>query len=66
MNGRNLLRSAALACAALMSCAGASHAQGVDQVKVGVNKAISDLVFYIAQERGFFAEQKARRRVDPL
>jgi NitT/TauT family transport system substrate-binding protein len=34
------------------------HAQGVEKVKVGVNKVISDVVFYIAQERGFFAEQK--------
>ena len=36
------------------------RAQGVDTVRVGVNKVISDIVFYIAEERGFFAEQKLK------
>ena len=38
----------------------AGRAQGTDTVKVGVNKVISDIVFYIAEERGFFAEQKLK------
>ena len=36
------------------------RAQGVETVRVGVNKVISDIVFYIAEERGFFAEQKLK------
>lgn len=31
----------------------AGRAQGMETVKVGVNKVISDIVFYIAEERGF-------------
>jgi NitT/TauT family transport system substrate-binding protein len=38
----------------------AGRAQGMETVKVGVNKVISDIVFYIAEERGFFAEQKLK------
>ena len=38
----------------------AGRAQGVETVKVGVNKVISDIVFYIAEERGFFAEQRLK------
>jgi NitT/TauT family transport system substrate-binding protein len=33
----------------------AGRAQGMETVKVGVNKVISDIVFYIAEERGFFS-----------
>lgn len=66
MNRRNLLRGAALVCAALTSGIGATHAQGIDQVKVGVNKVISDVVFHIAQERGFFAEQKLAVELIPF
>ena len=32
-------------------------AQAVDHVRIGVNKVISDVVLYIAEARGFFAEQ---------
>jgi NitT/TauT family transport system substrate-binding protein len=46
----------------------AGRAQGIERgvepavetLKVGVNKVISDIVFYIAEERGFFAEQKLK------
>jgi NitT/TauT family transport system substrate-binding protein len=38
----------------------AGRAQGMETVKVGVNKVISDIVFYIAEERGFFSEQKLK------
>lgn len=31
-----------------------------DEVKVGVNGVLSDVVFYIAQSRGYFAEQKIK------
>jgi len=34
-----------------------ADAQQPDTVKIGVNNVISDIVFYIAQERGFFTEQ---------
>ena len=40
------------------------RAQGVETVRVGVNKVISDIVFYIAEERGIFAEQKLEGAID--
>src|SRR5258705_1103761 len=45
---------------AVVFAPGAGRAQGAETVKVGVNKVISDIVFYIAEERGFFAEQKLK------
>jgi NitT/TauT family transport system substrate-binding protein len=38
----------------------AGQAEELETVKVGVNKVISDIVFYIAEERGFFSEQKLK------
>jgi NitT/TauT family transport system substrate-binding protein len=37
-----------------------ADAQQPDAVKIGVNNVISDIVFYIAQERGFFTEQNLK------
>jgi NitT/TauT family transport system substrate-binding protein len=37
-----------------------ASAQQFDTVKIGVNNVISDIVFYIAQARGFFADQKLK------
>jgi NitT/TauT family transport system substrate-binding protein len=39
---------------------GAPAARADDQVKIGVNGVISDVVFYIAQSHGFFAQQQIR------
>lgn len=50
---RALVAAAALAA----GLAGAGAAQAADTVKVGINNVISDVVFHLAQERGFFAEQ---------
>jgi NitT/TauT family transport system substrate-binding protein len=47
-------------CGASIFALGAVRAQGVETVRVGVNKVISDIVFYIAEQRGFFAEQKLK------
>jgi len=49
-----------IAICAVVFAPGAGRAQGAETVKVGVNKVISDIVFYIAEERGFFAEQKLK------
>jgi NitT/TauT family transport system substrate-binding protein len=37
-----------------------ADAQQPDTVKIGVNNVISDIVFYIAQEHGFFTEQNLK------
>jgi NitT/TauT family transport system substrate-binding protein len=37
-----------------------ADAQQPDSVKIGVNNVISDIVFYIAQEHGFFTEQNLK------
>ncbi|HEY0218320.1 MAG TPA: ABC transporter substrate-binding protein [Afipia sp.] len=37
-----------------------------DAVKVGVNKVISDVVFYIAQDHGFFAEENLKVDLIPF
>jgi NitT/TauT family transport system substrate-binding protein len=45
----------------IATCLGArAHAQQPDSVKIGVNNVISDIVFYIAQEHGFFTEQNLK------
>lgn len=42
----------------IVACLAArADAQQPDAVKIGVNNVISDIVLYIAQEHGFFAEQ---------
>ena len=41
-------------------------AQQTDVVKVGVNNVISDIVFYFAQDRGFFSEQKLKVEMIPF
>jgi NitT/TauT family transport system substrate-binding protein len=43
-----------------------ADAQQPDVVKIGVNNVISDIVFYIAQERGFFSEQKLKVEMIPF
>jgi NitT/TauT family transport system substrate-binding protein len=52
----------------LLACLAATGAgaQQLDTVKIGVNNVISDIVFYIAQERGFFAEQKLKAEFIPF
>lgn len=50
---RALLAAATLAIS--LTAGGAAHA--LDQVKVGVNNVISDVVFHLAKEKGLFKEQ---------
>ncbi|MDB5593053.1 MAG: transporter substrate-binding protein [Hyphomicrobiales bacterium] len=47
----------ALAFSALVA---AAPVRADDEIRVGVNGVVSDVVFYIAQSRGFFAEQKIK------
>ena len=42
----------------MMLAASAGAARAEDEVRVGVNGVLSDVVFYIAQSRGYFAEQQ--------
>jgi NitT/TauT family transport system substrate-binding protein len=60
MRSRFSALAAIAACGAMMFEPGAGRAQTVDTVRVGIDKIISDIVFYIAEERGFFAEQKLK------
>jgi NitT/TauT family transport system substrate-binding protein len=66
MRSRFSVLAAIAACAATMFAPGASRAETVDTVRVGINKVISDIVFYIAEERGFFAEQKLKVEFIPF
>ena len=66
MNRRTAIPAMAAACLLLIDGFGSAHAQKAETVKVGVNKVISDVVFYIAQERGFFAEQKLTVELIPF
>jgi NitT/TauT family transport system substrate-binding protein len=56
----------AAACSLLLGGFDIAQAQKSETVKVGVNKVISDVVFYIAQERGFFAEQNLTVELIPF
>jgi len=40
--------------------------QQPDNVKIGINNVVSDIVFYIAEERGLFAEQKLKVQFIPF
>jgi NitT/TauT family transport system substrate-binding protein len=53
-------------CGALMLKPDTGRAQVVETVKVGINRVISDAVFYIAEERGLFAEQKLKVEFVPF
>ncbi|MDI4654910.1 ABC transporter substrate-binding protein [Xanthobacter autotrophicus] len=50
---RGLAAAGALAAALF----GSAAAQAADKVKVGINNVVSDVVFHLGVERGFFAEQ---------
>lgn len=49
-----------LTLAAASIVAHSAPARAEDEVKIGVNNVLSDVVFYIARERGYFAEQKIK------
>jgi NitT/TauT family transport system substrate-binding protein len=66
MGSRFSVLATTAVCAALMFESGAGRAQAVDTVKVGINRVISDAVFYIAEERGLFAEQKLKVEFVPF
>lgn len=57
--GANLIFGLPLV-AALSTSLLASPSRADDEVRVGVNNVISDVVFYIGQKRGYFAEQKIK------
>ncbi|ABD86414.1 ABC transporter substrate-binding protein [Rhodopseudomonas palustris] len=65
MKRRAALLTMVGACAWLAGGA-APRAEDAVTLKVGVNKVISDVVFYIAQERGFFAEQNLKVELIPF
>jgi NitT/TauT family transport system substrate-binding protein len=44
----------------------ATPSRADDEVRVGVNNVISDVVFYIGQSRGYFAEQKIKLSLVPF
>lgn len=50
----------------LFALTGATAAQQPDTVKVGINKVISDVVFYIARDHGFFAEENLKVELIPF
>ncbi|HAO43973.1 MAG TPA: ABC transporter substrate-binding protein [Afipia sp.] len=66
MNRRTVVLAMAATCGLLLGSFNGAHAQKTETVKVGVNKVISDVVFYIAQERGFFDEQKLTVELIPF
>lgn len=59
-------------CAVAIALAGAiclttmARAQQADTVKIGINNVVSDIVFYIAEERGLFAEQRLKVQFIPF
>ncbi|MGA7809555.1 ABC transporter substrate-binding protein [Bradyrhizobium sp.] len=66
MRSRFSALAAIAVCAAMMFEPGVGRAETVDSVRVGINKVISDIVFYIAEERGFFAEENLKVELIPF
>jgi NitT/TauT family transport system substrate-binding protein len=66
MRSRFSALAAIAVCGAVMFEPGVGRAQTVETVRVGINKVISDIVFYIAEERGFFAEEKLKVEFIPF
>jgi NitT/TauT family transport system substrate-binding protein len=58
--------AAASALVAAMCLTGAAGAEPLDSVKVGINNVVSDIVFHIAEQRGFFAEQRLQVQFIPF
>jgi NitT/TauT family transport system substrate-binding protein len=58
--------AAASVLVAAMWLTGIARAEQLDNVKIGINNVVSDIVFYIAEERGFFAEQKLKVEFIPF
>lgn len=56
----SILKSGMPFALALSTLAVMTPARADDEIRVGVNGVVSDVVFYIAQSRGFFAEQKIK------
>lgn len=50
-------------CLPALTFAFPASAQQLDEVKIGVNNVVSDVVFHLAEERGFFAEQKIKAKL---
>jgi NitT/TauT family transport system substrate-binding protein len=57
---------AATALAMAICLTSAAGGQQLDAVKVGINNVVSDIVFHIAEQRGFFAEQKLKIEFIPF
>ena len=57
---------AALGMAALCLSTGAAVAQKLDTVRIGVNGVISDAPFFLAETKGFFAEQNIKAEFIPF
>lgn len=56
---RSFIRASLSTCAAV-SAPGIAGAQSPDIVRIGNNGVVSDAVFYIAERRGYFAEQRIK------
>lgn len=57
---RRIILTAGLCAGLAVATGGLAQAQGVDTVKVGNNGVVSDAVFYIAEQHGFFAKQRIK------
>jgi NitT/TauT family transport system substrate-binding protein len=67
MSMKIMNRGAAAGAFVIAAClAATASAQQPDTVKIGINNVVSDIVFYIAEERGLFAQQKLKVQFVPF